>query len=94
MRRIMRTFQNELNQNLNDPDFRKEWKKMQPEMAAVRAIMKARIEQRMTHDQLSEVCAIDQSVISKLENGTRVPSLKMLKRLAAGPGKTVKIDIV
>ena len=68
--------------------------KMQPEMSAVRAIMKARIEQRMTQDQLSEVCAIDQSVISKLENGTLVPSLKMLKRLAAGLGKTVKIGIV
>ena len=38
--------------------------------------------------------AIDQSVISKLENGTRVPGLKMLKRLAAGLGKTVKIEIV
>jgi transcriptional regulator with XRE-family HTH domain len=63
-------------------------------MAAVRAIMKARIEQRMTQDQLSELCGIDQSVISKLENGTRVPSLKMLKRLAAGLGKTVKIGIV
>ncbi len=94
MRRIMRTFQNELNQNLNDPDFRKELKKMQPEMSAVRAIMEARIEQRMTQDQLSEVCAIDQSVISKLENGTLVPSLKMLKRLAADLGKTVKIEIV
>lgn len=90
----MRTFQNELNQNLNDPDFRKEWEKLQPEMAAVRAIMKARIEQGMTQDQLSELCGIDQSVISKLENGTRVPSLKMLKRLAAGLGKTVKIEIV
>lgn len=90
----MRTFQNELNQNLNDPDFRKEWEKLQPEMAAVRAIMKARIEQGMTQDQLSELCGIDQSVISKLENGTRVPSLKMLKRLAAGLGKTIKIEIV
>lgn len=49
--------------------------------------------QRYPADLLNGLCEIDQSVISKLENGTSVPGLKMLKRLAAGPGKTVKIEI-
>ncbi|MDE6220689.1 MAG: helix-turn-helix transcriptional regulator, partial [Lachnospiraceae bacterium] len=37
---------------------------------------------------------INQADISKLENGTRNPSLKLLKRLADGMGMTLKLEFV
>ena len=44
---------------------------------------------------LSRICTgIDQADISKLENGTRNPSLKLLKKLASGLGMQLKIEFV
>lgn len=44
--------------------------------------------------QLSERTRIHQADISKLENGTRNPSLNLLKRLADGMGMVLKIEFV
>lgn len=73
-----------LNKQLDDPEFKKEWDDIQPEMDVIRAIMEARISQNMTQKELAERTGINQADISKLENGTRNPSLKLLKRLADG----------
>ena len=57
---------------------------MQPEMNVIRAIIDARISQNMSQKELSERTGIAQTEISKLENGTRNPSIKLLQRLADG----------
>ena len=44
--------------------------------------------------QCTEITGIDQADISRLENGTANPSLKTLKRLAAGMGKQLKLEFV
>ena len=41
--------------------------------------------------ELAERTGINQADISKLENGTRNPSLKLLKRLADGMGMDLKL---
>ena len=50
-----------------------------------------RREKGMTQKELAERTGIDQADISKLENGTRNPSLKLLKRLADGMGMDLKL---
>lgn len=54
----------------------------------------ARISQNLTQKELAERAGINQADISKLENGTRNPSLKLLKRLADGMGMTLKLEFV
>lgn len=88
------TFEEHLKESMKDPEFRREWEKLQPEMAAIETIIKAREEMGITQEQLSELTGIDQAVISKLETGKRKPTLKMLQRLAHGLGKIVQIEIV
>ena len=78
----------------NNPEFKKEWDDMQPEMDVIRAMIDARIEQNLTQKELAKRTGIDQADISKLENGTRNPSLKLLKRLAHGMGMQLKIEFV
>lgn len=56
----------------------------QPEEEVVRAIREARTRKKITQSELSRRTGIDQGDISKLEHGTRNPSLKLLKRLANG----------
>ena len=80
----MSEFQDFLNEQLQDDDFRKEWEDIQPEMDVIRAMVDAGISQNLTQKELAERTGINQADISKLENGTRNPSLKLLKRLADG----------
>lgn len=90
----MSEFQELLNEQLQDDEFRKEWEDIQPEMDVIRAMVDARISQNLTQKELAERTGINQADISKLENGTRNPSLKLLKRLADGMGMTLKLEFV
>jgi len=90
----MKTFDEFLEEQLKDPEFRKEYEAIQPEMAVIRALVDARITQNLTQKQLSERTGINQADISKLENGTRNPSLNMLKRLADGLDMTLKLEFI
>lgn len=90
----MSEFNDFLNEQLHDSEFRKEWENIQPEMDVIRAMMEARISQNLTQKELAERTGINQADISKLENGTRNPSLKLLKRLADGMDMTLKIEFV
>lgn len=90
----MSEFRDLLNEQLKDPEFKKEWDDIQPEMDVIRAMIDNRIAQNLTQKELAERTGINQADISKLENGTRNPSLKMLKRLATGMGMALKIEFV
>ena len=90
----MSEFRDLLNEQLKDPEFKKEWDDIQPEMDVIRGMIDNRIAQNLTQKELAERTGINQADISKLENGTRNPSLKMLKRLAAGMGMALKIEFV
>ena len=82
-----------INEQLKDPEFKKEWDNLEPEMEVVRAI-KARTAQNLTQKDLAEKTGINQANISKLENGNMNPSLKLLKRLADGLGMNLRIEFV
>ena len=77
-----------------DPKFVQAYECIQPELAVMRAIANARVEQNLTQKQVAERTGIAQAEISKLENGTRNPSVRLLQRLADGLGYTLKIEFV
>ena len=80
------------NKKLKDPIFAKAYEEIQPEMTVIRAIVEARNSLNLTQKELSERTGIAQTEISKLENGTRNPSIKLLQRLADGMGMTLNIS--
>lgn len=90
----MSEFKDFLNEQLKDDEFRKEYDALQPEFDIIRAIVDARTSQNLTQKQLAEKTGINQADISKLENGTRNPSLKLLKRLADGMGMDLKVSFI
>ena len=90
----MSEFRELLNEQLKDPEFEKEWNEIQPEMDVIRAMVDMRIKQNLTQKELASRTGIDQADISKLENGTKNPSLKLLKKLAAGMEMQLKIEFV
>lgn len=49
----MSEFQELLQEQLKDPDLKKEWDDIQPEMDVIRAMIDARIEQNLTQKELA-----------------------------------------
>lgn len=48
---------------------------------------------KKTQKELSELTGITQADISRIENGTRNPSLAMVKRIAAGLGMQLRLEV-
>ena len=77
---------------MKNSEFAEEYESIQPDMDVIRAIVEARTSKNLTQKQLSERTGINQADISKLENGTRNPSINLLKRLAEGMDMVLKIE--
>lgn len=90
----MRKFDDYLLEQLQDEEFKKEYDDLQPEFDVIRAIVDARTSQNLTQKQLADKSGINQADISKLENGTRNPSINLLKRLAEGMDMALKIEFI
>ena len=91
---MSKNFRETLNEQLKDPVFQAEWEALEPERQIVRAIIEGRERRDLTQQQLAEITGIQQADISRLENGTGNPSLRTLKRLAAGMGMQLKLEFV
>lgn len=90
----MDDFTKYLEEKLADPEFKKEWDASEPEYSLMDAIVSARKSQHLTQKQLAERTGIDQSDISKIENGIANPALSTLKRLADGMDMILKLEFI
>ena len=79
---------------LKDPEVKAEYDSLEAEYDIIQAMIDARINQHMTQKDLSAKTGITQADISRIENGTRNPSLAMVKRLAEGLGMQLKLELV
>jgi len=77
---------------MQDPEFVKAYEDMQSEFNVIRALVDARTSNNLTQKELSERTGIAQTEISRIENGTRNPSIKLLQRLADGMGMVLNIS--
>ena len=67
----MTNFNDFLNEQMKDPEFKAEWDALDPEFSVIEAMLKARKESGLTQKQLSERTGIAQTDISKLERFNR-----------------------
>lgn len=77
---------------LKDPEFAKEVKKLEPEYQIISQLIKTRIEQNLTQEDLARKIGTKQGNISRLEKGNANPSLQFLKKVARGLGKELSIS--
>ena len=81
-------------EQMKNPEVKKEYDALEAEYAIIQSIIDARKIAGITQKELAERTGINPADISKLENGNGNPSLRTLQRLAAGLGKTLKIEFV
>ena len=90
----MRSLSDAMLKKKQEAAFAAAWDELEPEDQIVRAIIEGREERHLTQNQLADATGIHQTNISKLESGTANPSLRTLKRLAAGMGMKLKLEFV
>jgi transcriptional regulator with XRE-family HTH domain len=90
----MKTLNQFVDEQMKDEAFKQEYNNLQPEFDIIRALVNTRTSQNLTQQELAEKTGINQSDISKIENGTRNPSLSMLKKLADGMDMYLKLEFV
>ncbi|MGI6579387.1 MAG: helix-turn-helix domain-containing protein [Saccharofermentanales bacterium] len=79
---------------VENPEVKAEYDTLQPEYDIIQAMIDARNYLNITQKELSERTGITQADISRIENGTRNPSLNTVKRLAKGLGMQLKIEFI
>ena len=76
---------------LADPAVKAEYDRLGPVYEMVGALIDARHEAGLTQAQVAERMGTKQSVIARLENARRMPSLDMVARYAAAVGRRVAL---
>ena len=79
---------------LQNPEVKEEYDALEPEYDIIQAMISARVDQNITQKELSARTGITQADISRIENGTRNPSLSIVKRLAEGLEMQLKLEFV
>ena len=87
-------FDDFLNEQLKNPEIKKEYEALAPEFAIIQAMIDARQASGLTQQQLADRTGIAQADISKLEHGNANHSLRTLQRLAAGMGMQLKVEFI
>ena len=87
-------FKDFLKEQMNDPDFRKEYEALEFEDAIAQSLVYARKSSRLTQKQLSKKTGVTQPDISKIENGNANPSLRTLQQFGTGFGMKMKLEIL
>lgn len=78
---------------MKNPEFRREYEKLQPEFAIARAIIDARIKRKITQKELAKRMGTGQAVVSRLEGANASPSLSLIKRLASALNLKVELRL-
>ena len=77
---------------LSNSEVKAEYDELELEYSLIQALIDARKNQNITQKELSQLTGITQADISRIENGTRNPSLAMVKRIANSLGMRLKLE--
>lgn len=77
---------------LKNPEFRRLYEESQPEFEITKAIIRARIQNKITQKELAKRMNTTQSVISRVEQAKTSPSISFLKRLASALNTSLSVQ--
>lgn len=78
---------------MKDAEFRKEYRRLDPEFKLMNIMIEKRIKEGLTQKELAKKMKTKQSAISRFENGKGNPTMEFMYRLADALGAKMKITI-
>ena len=89
----MRTFDDMLEKQMKDEEFKKEYERLQLRYEVISQLIDARKEQNLSQAELAKRVGTQKSNISRLESGNYNPSLDFLIKVVHCLGKDLEIQI-
>lgn len=80
-------------QLMKDPAFRKEYEALEPEYQLAAAMIRLRLSKGLTQEELAKLLNTKQASIARLESGSSLPSLSMVKKVADALDAEVEIKL-
>lgn len=80
-----------LEEQMKDPEFKKEYDKLQPEYELIHKILDARIKKKLTQKQLAERMGTKQSSLARFEAGNGNPTFAFVQKLATALGTDITL---
>lgn len=87
-------FTEDLERRLKNPKLKKAYDDLRIERIIIQTIIDARRKYHLTQKELSKRTGITQADISRLENGSSNPTIKLLQKLADGLDMDLEIRFV
>ena len=75
-----------------DPDFRAELERLRPFEEVAWKVIRLRMDQGITQEELAQRVGTTKSAISRVESGQHVPSVTTLRKIAAAFGGSLVIS--
>jgi DNA-binding XRE family transcriptional regulator len=89
---------NKLENDLQDPEFKKAWEALEDEFAALDALLTARRQAGLTQEQVAAKMGVSQPSLARVEaslgSHRHSPSLEMLRKYAAAVNCKLEIRLV
>ena len=90
----MDDFQKLLNDELQNPEFKKEWDNLELRYNIIKQLIKLRNGYNLTQTELAKKIGTTQAVISRIENGTVNIGIDFLEKVARAFNKKVELHII
>ena len=81
------------NKWMMDPEYRREYEKLEPEFQIARQMIEARIKRKMSQEELARKAKTGQAVISRLEGMNAKPSISLLRRIARALNTKITVTV-
>ena len=90
----MSDFKKHLQEQLENPEFKKEWDNLELRYTIIKQLIKLRNAYNLSQTQLAKKIGTTQAAISRIENGTTNIGIDFLEKIARKKKKKVEFHIV
>lgn len=87
----MTTWKQHKKELMKNPRFKVAYDALEPEFKLAESLIQARIDRKLTQQQLAEKAGVSRTAIARLESGTTNPTLGTVSRVADILGKELKL---
>jgi ribosome-binding protein aMBF1 (putative translation factor) len=85
------SFREHLKKSLKDPEFKKEWDKLEPEYQLAKQLYEKRQQNNFSQRELAKKMHTSQATVARIESGSGNPTLSTMKNAAQALGSKLKI---
>lgn len=86
-------FEQILEEELQDPEFRAEWERLAPARAVALSVLGYRLDHGLTQTALGRLLGMSQPAVARLETGDHLPTLQTLLKLSDVLGLEILVSM-